>query len=106
MASRSLTCRIIARLWVTIIAAKPRSRFSSRDQVEHVALHGNVEAGGRLVGKEKTRLRRKRAGNADAARLPAGQLMREAVGEGGRQSDLREQRLGERRGDPASPCPG
>ena len=91
MASRSLTWRIIARLWVTTMAAKPSSRFRSCDQVEHVALHRDVEAGGRLVGEQQMRAHGQRTRHADAARLAAGQLVREAVDEGAGQADLRQQ---------------
>ncbi len=60
------------------------------DQVEHVALHGDVEAGRRLVGEQQMRAHRQRARDADAARLAAGQLVREAVDEGAGQADLRQ----------------
>ena len=45
-------------------------------QVEELALHRHVEPGGRLVGDDDLGAHQQRAGDADAARLSAGDLVR------------------------------
>ena len=63
-------------------AAKPSSRCSSLEQLEHLRLHRDVERAGRLVGDQQLRVQRERPRQDGALPLPAGQLVREAVGEG------------------------
>ena len=48
------------------------------EQVQHLRLDRDVERGDRLVADQEARLHRERAGDADAAALPAGELVREA----------------------------
>ena len=91
IAMRSLTWRTIARLWVTIIAASRSSRFRS---VIRLSTSPCTETSSPAVGSSamhQFRIERQRAGDADAARLAAGEFVRKALGEGGGQADLREQ---------------
>ena len=72
------------------LALKPRQ------EIEDLALDRDIEAGGRLIGDDELGIERDGAGDADAARLAARQLMRVAAGEILRQPDQRQQppRLG------------
>ena len=54
----------------------PSSALQLAQQVEDLGLHGDVEGGGRLVGDEQVRFARYRAGDQDALRHAAGQLVR------------------------------
>ena len=67
-----------------------------RQQVQDLALHGDVETGGRLVRDDELGRECQRAGDADAAGLAAGKLMRIAAGEIRGQADESQQpaRLG------------
>ena len=60
-------------------------------EVQHLALHRNVEARRRLVGDDQLRAKRQRPRNADPARLSAGELVRIALSDRRRQSDIRQQ---------------
>ena len=61
------------------IIAMPRSATRSRDQVEDLALDGDVERGGRLVGDQQVGLAGERHGDGDALALAAGELVRIGV---------------------------
>ena len=50
-------------------------------QIEHLRLDRDVERGDRLVADDQLRVRRERAGDADALPLAAGELVRIAVDE-------------------------
>ena len=56
-------------------------RLEVRQQVQHLRLHRHVERRDRFVEDQDARVRRQRAGDADALRLPAGELVRIAVEE-------------------------
>ena len=71
--------------------AEPEPVLKARQQVQHVALDGHVEAGRGLVRDQQVGLQGQRARHADAARLAAGELVRIAVGELGGQADQVEQ---------------
>jgi hypothetical protein len=60
-------------------------------QVEDLALGGNVERAHGFVADKQSRLRRQCAGNCDALLLPAREFARIAVAVIGRQADLIEQ---------------
>ena len=61
------------------------------EQVEDLRLDRHVERGDRLVGNDELRVDRKRAGDADALALAAGELVRIAVAVLGAQADQRQQ---------------
>ena len=61
------------------IIAMPRSATRSRDQVEDLALDGDVERGGRLVGDQQVGLAGERHRDGDALALAAGELVRIGV---------------------------
>ena len=66
-------------------------RCSDFEQIDDLALDRNVERGNRLVADDELRLDRKRARDADALALAAGELMRIAIGHFGTQSDFIQQ---------------
>ena len=45
-------------------------------QVDHLRLNGDIQRGNRLIADDEARLRRQRAGDADALALAAGKLVR------------------------------
>ena len=57
----------------------PCSRCRLRDQVEHLALHRDVERRDRLVGDDERRVERERPRDADPLALAAGELVGVAV---------------------------
>ena len=76
MATRSVTRPITLRLWLTIRMPSEKLLLEIGEQVEQLALHRDVEPGGRLVGDQEGRLGDQRAGDGDAARLAAADLVR------------------------------
>ena len=74
----------------------PCSVLQAGEQVQDLALDRDVEPGGRLVGDDQPGRQRERAGDADAARLAARELVRVAPEEVRAEADHREQapRLG------------
>ena len=62
-------------------------------EIEEAGLDRHVQRGRRLVGDEKLRRERERAGDADALALASGELMREAVAVGGGELHLAEELL-------------
>ena len=63
------------------------------EQVQHLALHRDVETRGGLIGDDQLGRERDGAGDPDAARLATAQLMGQAVGHGAGQSDQAQQPL-------------
>lgn len=53
----------------------------SKDEIEDLALHGDIECTRRLIGDEETRVAGKRNGDADTLALPSRQLMWVGVGD-------------------------
>ena len=62
-------------------------------EVEDLRLDRHVERGHRLVGDDQRRPQHQRPGQAEALPLPAGELVRVALGRGARQPHLVEQRV-------------
>ena len=62
-------------------------------QVDDLRLNRHVERRDRLVGDDEVRVRRERAGDADALALAAGELVRVAVGEVRVETDRLQQLL-------------
>ena len=75
-----------------IIGDEPVSALDVLQQVDDLRLHGNVERGHRLVADDEVGFGGKRAGDADALALPAGELVRPAVDGVARQPHLVHQR--------------
>ena len=70
------------------------ARLQVLQQVEHLALNGDVEGRHRLVADEQLRLEREGARDPDPLALAAGQLVRPAIGGRGRvEPDRVQQRL-------------
>ena len=73
--------------------AQGQGRLQRIHEVQDVALHRDVEPGGRLVGDDELGVQREGTRHGDAAGLPARQLVREAVDEAGREPDEGQQLL-------------
>lgn len=90
--SRSVRRRATARSWVTMIAARPRSRTSTRREVEQAGLHGDVETARRLVHEDEARFRDQHAGDLQALLHAAGELARPVVDAGAGDFDAQTSR--------------
>ena len=77
-ATRSAMLATTARSWVTYSAATPVAAAQLAHGLQHHALGGDVQAGGRLVEHQHLGPRQERHRQRDALHLAAGQLMRVA----------------------------
>ena len=76
------------------ISVSPCLRLEVLEQVQHLGLHADVEGADGLVADDQRRVEHQRAGDGDALALPAGELVRLALGGALRiDADLLEQRV-------------
>ena len=78
---RSLICATTARLCAMKRYVRLNCDCNCSQQIEHLRLDRNIQRGNRFVADDQLRIQRQRAGDADALPLPAGELVRIAVGE-------------------------
>ena len=70
---------------------QPELALQADQQVDDLGLDRDVEGAQRLVADDQPRLRRERAGDADALALAAAELARQALGRLGAEADQIEQ---------------
>ena len=75
-ATREASCATTGKLCEIRIIVSENSRCSSREQLQNLRAHGDVQRGDRLIRDEQLRPEDQRARDSDALALAAGKFVR------------------------------